>query len=149
MQSLLVVLDPGPAAGEPLAPRIAERIAAARPDLRVARVGGLASALLPELARAAAVIFLDAREDDGPANVAVEMLRGDTEPASPVPDATPGALLRQAAALGAAPSRAASVTLVGGPGEPEPPGGAGGDDAVALAARCVLRLLEEWELELA
>ncbi|HSM52320.1 MAG TPA: hypothetical protein VLA75_13040, partial [Thermoanaerobaculia bacterium] len=120
-----------------------------RPDLRLARAAGFASALAPELARGAAVVFLDARDDDGPANVAVEMLRADTEPASPVPDATPGDLLRRAAALGAAPSRAASVTLLGGAGEPEPRGGAGGDDAVALAARCVLRLLEEWELELA
>jgi len=149
MQSLLVVLDPGPATGEPLAPRIAARVASERPDLRVARSESDPSELLSELAGVSAVIFLDARDGDGPASVAVEMLRGGVEPGSPALNATPGAWLRQAVALGVSPLRAASVTLVGGPGRAEPPGGAGDDDAVALAARCVLRLLEEWELELA
>ncbi|MCL4838881.1 MAG: hypothetical protein KJ058_13055 [Thermoanaerobaculia bacterium] len=159
MQSLLVVLDPGPATGAPLAPRLADqiagRIAGERPDLRMAHAAGAAPALLAELARAAAVIFLDAREGDGPASVAVEMLRADAEPPGP-PEAllsrvaAPEALLRQAAALGSAPARAASVTLLRGAGENPPPPEAGGDDdAVALAVRCVLRLLEEWELELA
>ncbi len=136
MISLLVPLASPPAA-DSLLRRIVEQVAAALPELRVLwpeEEGVLGEAL----ASARSVVFLEHDPAVIPSSVGVELLRADEAP--PADDGRYAELLRGAAATPAA--RRARVRLLGSSDEPAVETA----EIVELAARCTLRLFDDWAL---